>query len=211
MIDLNLNPVISSPDQPTLISFAQTRDTLLDTEIYSRFIYSVENSFRRSRFYKDYKSNIMNKGLNFDQMMRGINSEMADIEVHHLLPTLNMAAIMICETYLNTTGKVTTFDIIHELEEAHRNNMMSVIMLSSTTHQSYHNDPQAFISLSQCYGDCFAFLEKYKIGLTLDICFKWLLQLKMEEQFGSKSKWVNIPKQREVLLEWQSHAGNVNY
>ena len=211
MIDLNLNPVISSPDQPTIIQFAQTRDTLIDTEIYSRFIYSVENQFRRSRFYKSYKGNLMNKGLNFDQFMRGITDEHADVEMHHQLPTLNMAAIMICETYLNTKGYVTTFDIIKDLEEAHRNNMMNVVMLTSTNHQAYHNDPSAFISLNMGYGDPFLFLEKYKIGLTLDICFKWLLQLKMEEQFGNISTWVNAPRARETLLSWQETASTIDY
>ena len=153
----------------------------------------------------------MNKGLNFDQFMRGITDEHADVEMHHQLPTLNMAAIMICETYLNTKGYVTTFDIIKDLEEAHRNNMMNVVMLTSTNHQAYHNDPSAFISLNMGYGDPFLFLEKYKIGLTLDICFKWLLQLKMEEQFGNISTWVNAPRARETLLSWQETASTIDY
>lgn len=208
---INANPIIGDPSMVTTIQFAQTRDTLMDTEIYSRFIYSVENAFRRSRFYKDYKSNIMNRGLDFDELMKGINSEMADIEMHHLLPTLNMASIMICEHILNTVGSVTTFDIIEALEDAHRNNMMNVVMLTSTMHQAYHADPTAFLSLSQGYGNPFLFLDKYKDGLTLDISFKWLLQLKMEEQFGSKSTWLNIPKSREILLNWQENAGPINY
>ena len=205
-----INPIIGLPGQFNTIQFYQTRDTLLDTEEYSKFIYAVENAFRKSRFYKDYKCHIMNMGLDFDMEMRGITGEMADIELHHLMPTLKDAAIMITEHILNTLGRVCTFEVVRALEDAHRHNMMSVVMLTATMHQAYHQDQSAFISLGQAYGDCFKFLNAYKDGLTLDIAFKWLLQLKMEDQFGSKTNWVNIPKQREILLDW-SNSGEVRY
>ena len=211
MIDINsINPIIGNPGDFNSIQFYQTRETLMDADEYSRFIYAIENAFRRSRFYKDYKAHIMNVGLNYDQEMKAINSEMADIELHHLLPTLKDAAIMITEHMLNMYNKVCTFDVIKALEEAHRNNMMAVVMLSSTMHQNYHASPQAFISLSQAYGNCFDFLDKYRDGLTLDISFKWLLQLKMEDQYGGRTNWLNIPKQREILLDW-SNSANINY
>ncbi len=205
-----VNPIIGLPGSFETIQFYQTRDTLIDTEEYSKFIYAVENAFRRSRFYKDYKCSIMNFGLDFDAEMRGINGEMTDIELHHLMPTLKDAAIMITEHILNTRGRVCTFEVIKALEDAHRNNMLSVVMLTATMHQSFHNDPNAFLSLSQCYGDPFKFLQEYKDGLTLDIAFKWLLQLKMEDQFGQKTNWLNIPKQREILLDW-SNSGEIHY
>ena len=132
MIDLSLNPVIGDPSLFTTIQFYQTRETLMDTEEYTRFVYSIENQFRRSRFYKDYKCNVMQLGLSFDQQMKGITSEMADIELHHHLPTLKDATIVITEHFLNTTGKVCTFDVIQALEDAHRHNMMGIVMLSST-------------------------------------------------------------------------------
>lgn len=207
-MNINSNPIISDPSCIEQISFAQTRDSLMDTEIYSRFIYSIENQFRRSRFYKAYKCHIMNLGLDFDQEMRNISGEMCDIELHHLLPTLNQAAIMITEHQLNNFGQVTTFEVIKLLEEAHRNNWMSIVMLSTTMHQAFHSDPSAFISLSQAYGNCFGFLEHYRDGLTLDIAFKWLLQLKLEDQHNSTTTWMNIPKQREELLNWSIDTGN---
>ena len=211
-MNMDINPIIGDPNNYMTIRFAQTRETLLDTELYSHFIYSIENQFRRSRFYKDYKCNIMNKGIEYDQLMRGITSEMADLELHHNLPTLNMGAIMICEHILNTKGQVTTFDVIKELEEAHRQNMFSVIILSETMHQAYHaSEGSAFISLGQCYGNALSFLEKYRDGLTLDISFKWLLHLKLEEQFGMKTTWLNCPRQRDIILDWQTHASPINY
>jgi len=211
MIDINtINPIIGDPGSFEAIQFFQSRETLMDAEEYSKFIYAVENAFRRSRFYKDYKSYIMSIGLDFDQEMKAINSEIADIELHHLMPTLKDAAIMITEHNLNMRNRVCTFDVIKELENAHRNNMMSVVMLTKTMHQQYHHDPNAFISLSQAYGNCFDFLNMYRDGLTLDISFKWLLQLKSEDQYDNKTNWLQIPRQREILLDWSSTA-NINY
>ena len=202
MITMQTNQIISSPDQPTSIFLAQTRETLIDTEIYSRFIYSCENNFRRSRFYKAYKCNVMNCIGNRDAMMASINSDMADIELHHHFPELKHAAIMICEHTLNTKGCVTTFEIVKELEEAHRNNMMAVILLSATQHQAYHADPSAFISLAQCYGDPFKFIDKYLDGMTLDIAFKMLLQLKQEEVYNKKSFSANMVKARDQIKDF---------
>lgn len=210
MIDINLNPIIGDPSLFTTVQFYQTRETLMDTEEYMKFIYSVENQFRRSRFYRDYKCSIMQKGIDFDQEMKGITSEMASIELHHHLPTLKDAAIAITEYIVNSTGKVCTFDVIQALEDAHRQNMMGIIMLSSTNHQLYESDPTAFISISQLYGNPFAFLDKYGKGFTLDISFKWLLQFKQEEQYGNKTCWANIAKARKQFLDW-SNSGYIQF
>ena len=206
MSSLQNNPSISDPSQPTAIFFAQTRDTLIDTDIYSRFVYSCENNFRRSRFYKDYKCNIMNLGLNRDQNMASITSDMTDLQLHHNFPTLKQATIMIIEHMLNTKGCVTTFEVVHELKEVHRKNWMAVIILSETQHQVYHSDPSNFISLTQCYGNPFAFIDHYIDGMTLDISFKLLLQLKLEEQHNNKSYSPNMIKAREQILSWQQNS-----
>ena len=204
---LTNNPVIADPSQVNAIFFAQTRESLIDTEIYSRFIYSCENNFRRSRSYKDYKGSIMNRGLNRDMNMANITSDMADLELHHHFPTLKQATIMIAEHMLNTKGCVTTFEVIRALEEAHRNNWMGVIILSKTQHQVFESDPTSFISLAQCYGDPFKFLDNYIDGMTLDISFKMLLHLKLETEYNNKSYSPNMVKAREQILSWQKFNG----
>ena len=206
MSALQNNPSLFDAAQGTAIFFAQTRDTLIDTDIYSRFVYSCENNFRRSRFYKSYKCNIMNMGLNRDQNMASITSDMTDLELHHNFPTLKQATIMITEHMLNTKGCVTTFEVVNELKEVHRKNWMAVIILSETQHQVYHSDPSNFISLTQCYGNPFAFIDYYLDGMTLDISFKLLLQLKLEEQYGNKSYSANMIKAREQILSWQQNS-----
>ena len=199
------NPSIYDPSNPNAIFFAQTRDTLIDTDIYSRFIYSCENNFRRSRFYKAYKCNVMNMGLNRDQNMASITSDMTDLEMHHNFPTLKQAAIMITEHMLNIKGCVTTFEVVNELKEVHRKNWMAVIILSETQHQVYHSDPSNFISLTQCYGNPFEFINQYIDGMTLDISFKLLLQLKLEEQYNRTSFSPNMIKARDTILSWQKN------
>lgn len=197
------NPSLFDPSQAGAIYFAQTRDTLIDTDIYSRFVYSCENNFRRSRFYKAYKGNVMNMGLNRDQNMASITSDMTDLELHHNFPTLKQATIMIIEHMLNTKDCVTTFEVVHELKEVHRKNWMAVIILSETQHQVYHSDPSNFISLTQCYGNPFAFIDHYIDGMTLDISFKLLLQLKLEQQYDNKSYSPNMVRVRDQILSWQ--------
>lgn len=204
---VNPNPMIFDPSSPNAIFFAQTRDALIDTEIYSKFVYSCENNFRRSRFYKLYKSNIMNKGLNKDQFMANITSDMADLELHHNFPTLKQATIMIIEHLLNTKGQCTTFEVVRLLEEAHRNNWMGVIILSRTQHMVHESDPTSFISLTQCYGDPFKFIEHYIDGMTLDISFKLLLHLKLEGEYNNKSYSPNMVKAREQILSWRNNFG----
>jgi len=203
------NPMIGDINLPTYITFRQTQESLMDTEEYSNFVYNIESTFRkRLRFYKDYKCHIMQTGLAFDQQMRSINSDMATIEMHHHLPTLKDATIVITESYLRTTGQVNTFTVLRDLVEAHRSNMMGVIMLSVTNHENYHNNPSAFISINQLWGNPFKFLDKYGPYFTMDIAYKWLLQFKQEEQYNSTTFWPDIARARQQLLDW-SNAGYI--
>jgi hypothetical protein len=143
----------------------------------------------------------MNMGFTRDQNMAGITAEMADIQLHHHFPTLKQAAIMITEHLLNTKGCATTFEVVQLLENAHRNNWFSVCFLSQTQHEVHHSDPSDFISLKQCVGNGWKFIDKYIDGMTLDISFKLLLQLKMEEQYG-ESFSPNLVKARNTIKDW---------
>jgi hypothetical protein len=201
MITLENNPIILDQGSDYCITLAATRSTLVDTEVYSRFIHSCENNFRRLLFYRNYKAFLMNMGFNKDQNMPGITSEMANIELHHHFPTLKQATIMIIEHLLNTKGCTDTFEVVKYLEEAHRNNWFSVIFLSQTQHEMFHSDPSNFISLKQCVGYGWKFIDAYLDGMTLDISFKLLLQLKMEEQYG-ESFSPNLVKAREQIKDW---------
>ena len=78
---------------------------------------------------------------------------------------LMQATIMIIEHMLNVKGCVTTFEVSQALEEAHRNNEICIIILDETEHQKYHADPSEFISIRQCFGKPFDFIDKYIDGI----------------------------------------------
>ena len=46
-ITIQNNPIIYDPNNEFGICFAQTRDTLMDTDIYKRFVYNIANKFRK--------------------------------------------------------------------------------------------------------------------------------------------------------------------
>lgn len=203
MINYNNNPIIFNDNEPNGIFLAQTRDTLMDPEIYKSFLYSAQTNFRKSKFYTDYKADLMFKGLDRDQRHAAITSDMAPIEMHHNFITLNFMSIILTEHTLNTKGCITTFELMSLLEEQHRKNRVAVIMLSETEHQKHHDDPTDFISLKQCFcPHIFDFINLYMDGITLDICYKLLLHLKQEEQYG-ESFSPNMARARDQLLNWK--------
>lgn len=205
-MELMNNPIVESPDQPYSISFAQTRNTLIDTDIYSRFVISCMNNFKRLRFYKSYKAELMRLGIVMDQRMPALTSEMVTIEMHHNLPTLKQATIMIIEHLLNHIGRCTTFDVVQLLEDAHRKNWIDVIMLSKTQHEYHHANPADFISTRQCFGNPDQFIAHYIDGMTLDIAYNILLQIKQEMQYGDSYSPMII-KARDNILSWQYYNG----
>ena len=147
-------------------------------------------------------------GFNRDAHQAGITSDMAELDLHHHFPTLKQASIMIIEHTLNTKGCVTSMEVVDSLAQAHRNNWISVIFLSKTQHQVHHANPADFISLKQCVGDGFEFINRYIDGMTLDIAYNMLLQLKQEEQHG-KSFTPAMVKGRDDILDWSNRANTI--
>lgn len=200
------NPILDSPEMENAIFFKQTTDTLLDTDIYSRFIYNAQRQFYQSRFYKDYKSFVMSLGFDMDMQHPNITSEMADLDLHHNFPELKQVFIILSQYLLKTKGSCNTFELIQLAEEAHRKNQISVILLSKTYHQEYHSNPSSFISLKNCVGNGLEFIDKYWQYLTLDISFDLLLKLKQEEQYNGSYNPFQI-KARDEILSWQAYNG----
>lgn len=208
--NFNTNPTLFDPNVGTIAPFAQTQETMIDTELYSHFINNVELQFRKSKFYREYKSSIYALGFDYDQMMRGLTAEMANQELHHHLPTLRDAAICITEYCLKRYNAVTTFDVARLLEECHRENIMGVIVLSATNHQNFHNDPSAFISVTQLIGNPFKFIDSFGRYAPMGILYAWSLQLKLENQNQCTTTWPLIAKARDEIRDWSS-SGNIRF
>src|SRR5574344_2058327 len=159
-----INPIVKSPFVAYEISFLQTKYSLMDIDNYSSFIKNAISRFRRSRTYKNYKSFLMNLGLDHCQLHAGISADMATIEMHHNMLTIFDIAVIITEYYINTYGCINSFQLIRELKKVHKEHKVCLVMLSLTAHQLYHHANGLFIHPDMCFGDWHTFLSEYKAG-----------------------------------------------
>lgn len=205
----NMNPCLTSPSSTFDISFYQTRESLLDIDVYRVFLKNCETRFRHSQTYKNYKGFLIGLGMDRCQVHGFISADMegVDLEMHHCILTLFDICLLITEHLLNTVGYVTTFDVVQLLKEEHKANNIALVMLSKTPHQVYHNDPtQFFIHPKMCFGNWPALIEKYRLGLTQDVAFKLLYYLKKAIEVG-ETQDNGLLDLREKIKEWSEYCG----
>lgn len=200
--NLQMNPTIKSPNSVYEISFFQTKETLLDIETYRRFIHNCKSRFRKSNTYTHYKGRLIDLGLDHCQFHGNITNEMATVEMHHAIITIEDVCLIIIEHLLNTVGYVDSFDVVDILKEEHKANRIPLVMLSKTPHQLNHSDPDFFIPYSMCFGKWWEFLEKYKYGITQDIAFKLLFYFKKNIENNGKADDAKLLEMRDKILDW---------
>lgn len=183
----NGNPTLRSPSSTYELSFMQTKESLADIDSYSRFINNAIAQFRHSRFYKAYKANLMSLGLDHCAYLHNINSEMADLEMNHVILTIFDIALLISEHFLNTYGYVSTFHIVGALREEHKQNRVPIIMMSKTVHQLYHNDELFYVHPNQIFGKWTELIRKYQNGITPEICTKLLYYIRLANRDNGSS------------------------
>lgn len=166
------NPFIIFPTMTEPLCFYSTRESLMDMDKYKNFIDNCIHRFRKSRFYKSYKAYLMSLGLDRCQINGNIQDGMAKIEMHHNFLTIYDITILISQHVLNTVGKCTTFDIVALLKQEHRLNHIPIVMLSETSHQLYHANPDFYIGIDSTFGMWWELLLKYRYGITMDIANK---------------------------------------
>lgn len=205
------NPTITSPNSPYEISFYQTRDTLINPELYEAFITNIIARFRKSETYKNYKHSLYEWGLDHSQVHGNISSEMASLEMHHNILTIFDITMIICEHLLNIRGKVSTFDVIMLLKKVHTNNQVSLIMLDVTTHQLYHDDANFFIDPAQCILWNFKdFLSEYYSGITKAIAIKIInyFDLAAEKDGTCDNELLDL---KERIIDWSNYNDVMYY
>ena len=151
----NMNPILASPNSTYAIPFYQTRESLLDIDVYRNFLKNCETRFRHSVTYSNYKGFLIGIGLDKCQVHGYINANMegVSLEMHHAILTLFDICLLITEHLLNTVGYVTTFDVVQALKEEHKEHNIALVILSKTPHQVYHDNPsQFFIHPRMCFG-----------------------------------------------------------
>lgn len=195
------NPMISSPSCEYAIGFYETKESLIDVDSYRQFLKNCESRFRKSKTYKNYKSFLMDLGMDHCQVHGYINSTMATLEMHHAILTLFDVAMLITEHYLNTSGYVNTFMVVQAMKEEHKNNNIALVMLSKTPHQVYHNDRSFLLHPNMCVGNWPALLKKYNKGLTQDLAFNLLYYIKRSIECGGTNdqKLLDL---RDKILDW---------
>ena len=93
----------------------------MDIEYYKKFIENCISRFRHSRCYKNYKAYLYDIGFNRCQFLSNINSDIADLEMHHVI-TIYDITLLITEWFIKTQGSVTSFEVVMKLKEEHKNN-----------------------------------------------------------------------------------------
>lgn len=199
-----INPYIESPNAMYRLEFYLTRDNV-DIEYYRKFLDNAISRFRRSAFYKMYKSHVMGLGLNRCQVL-GITEDMADIELHHNFLTIYDIAFIICEHTLNTVGYIDTFQLVKLLKEVHSQNMVPIVMVSKTVHQMYHNNKDFVLPSQMCFGFWHELLYHFNRGVSLDIGYKVINFIDDSLRY-EKDNFIDIPDQdllgvRENILGW---------
>lgn len=205
------NPTVTSPNSPYEISFYQTRDTMVNPELYESFIYNAVSRFRKSVTYTNYKQTLYEWGLNHSQIHGNISSEMASLEMHHNIITVFDVAMIMCEHLLNTRDRVCTFDIIMLLKRAHVNNQIPLIMLDITTHQVYHDDASFYIDPKQCVlWNFIDLLHEYYAGITKALAFK-ILNYFQEASMVDGTYDNQLLELREQIINWSEYNDQVYY
>ena len=172
--DTEVNPTIHSPAAEYDIPFYLTKDYVMDIDLYRNFVKNCVYRFRRSRYYKQYKSYLMDLGLDRSQVLGNIDDTMADIEMHHAILTIFDITLMITEHLLNTVGRATSFDVIQLLIEEHHQNNIPIVMLDKTSHEMLHSDMDNFLPPSQVFGHWWNLIYKYRYGVSIDVAKKLL-------------------------------------
>lgn len=204
--DMDYNPSVHSPNCSWDLQFYATEESFVDIEYYKKFLDNAISRFRTSRTYKNYKSYLMDLGMNRCQILGNIDENMADIEMHHNFLTIFDIALMITEHTIKTKGHITTFDLVLLLKEEHKNNRIPLVMLTKTVHQLYHANEDFVIPAQYCFGFWQDLLIRYNKGITRDIAYKCLnfIHKSIEiEQIGSNPKLANdILQLRDNIIDW---------
>lgn len=196
------NPTLCSPYSPYQLPFYQTKETLMNPEVYRAFLKNGISRFRKSTTYKNYKGFLMELGLDRCQVHGNIIAEeMATVEMHHNMLNIMDIALIITEHIMNTQGYISTFDLVSLLKKAHIEHKVQLVMLSLTPHQLYHNNDDFIIHPDQCIGDWVAFLEEYHTGITLDISRKLYFYIDKCIKNG-ESKDGDLLNIRDNILRW---------
>lgn len=213
------NPTLRSPNAIEELSFRSTEDTFMDVDVYKDFINNCISRFRHSKTYKNYKKYLYDIGLNKCQLLGNIDSEMADIQMHHNFLNIFDITLLITEHKLKTEGSVLSYDVVQELKEEHKNNEIPLVMLSKTAHQLYHNGDGITLPARMCFGYWYDLIHRFNRGITVNIAQKIIYFVQTSIDFERENGFIDsnctntLLEVRKHVLGWSEYneyADNIN-
>lgn len=207
------NPTIESPSSPYSISFVQTKETLIDVDVYRNFLYSAITRVRSSAFYKHYKSHLISLGIDRCQLHPHIiasydgEDAVANLELHHHVLTIFDIALLISEHTLNTYGSLSSYDLSELIKIEHKNHNVCTLFLCKTCHQLYHNNNDFKIPATLGFGKWWELLDKYKYGITRDMAIKiyYMLKNDLKNADDRDEKIQKMLTIRDQILNWAKY------
>ena len=201
------NPTLHSPYAEFDLQFYQTKDTLMDVDVYRNFLKNVERRFRASREYKAYKAYLIEYiGLDRCQIFGNVSIEDANVELHHNVLGLFDICLLISSHVVNTVGYISTFDLIQLLIQEHYSNRVGVTFLSKTAHQVFTNDDDGYIPPEQTFGKWWELLSIYRYGITYNIANKVISYINKYNKHFQGS--INIMQNEEIMrFAWANEYG----
>jgi hypothetical protein len=179
---------VSSSNELFDISFFSDRTSLRDIENFVRFVKACEWTVRKSDEYKNFKAQVIAKGLDRCQILGHISSDGSDdvdIEMHHgpLFTLFDYCAIVI-DALLFRGEKVSTFRVGRLVLDEHFADHIQIVMLSKTVHQLVDTG-NMFIHFNQATGNISEFIKAYHEGLTPDRIEKINKYIELCDQFDT--------------------------
>lgn len=158
----NITPIIDAKTSFYKIPFFKDTEYFSNYDAYISFVKGVEHAVRTNDRYRKYISYLKKEvKLNRCQVLKNINDEDADIEMHHgpVFTLFDVCAIVL-EYFIIKNWKITTFRVADQVLDEHQKNRVQVVMVAKTVHEEIHNG-EIFINIHQAFGDLNAFLKKY--------------------------------------------------
>ena len=163
------NSIIDSENSYYSIPFYKDEDYFSNIMARTNFIKGVEKMVRSSDRYSKYKNYLLKEvKLNHCSVLKDIDEEDADIELHHgPVLTLYDYCDIILEYFIIKGWKITTFAIADKVLTEHEQNRVQCVMLSTTMHEEAHARG-LFINMKQAWGDINAFVKRYGMAFNDD-------------------------------------------
>jgi hypothetical protein len=195
-----VTPIIDARSSNYIVPFYKTGEYFDSLESYNNFIKGTERLVRQNDRYRKYISYLKTEvHLNRCQVLKNVDDQDADIEMHHgPVYTLYDICAIVIEYFLVKKWKITSMRIADQVLMEHQKNRIQVVMLSSTIHEEVHAK-NIFINMNQAYGDLNAFLKKY--GPTMPNEYKEKLNHYIDLSMVNDSTDHNILNLNKLLFQ----------